>query len=104
MLHMADDLEKWDYPVVLMGDMNAYPDSGAIHAFLNDPEVELTNQTPYFRASYHGYGTVDAPQIDYIFTCGFQSVSEPVAWGMTPYGKYLSDHNALCAYLETIEK
>ena len=104
MAHMADDLEKWDYPVVLMGDMNAYPDSGAIHTFLNDPEVELINQTPDFPSSYHGYGTVDAPQIDYVFTRGFKSAAEPVAWGMTPYGKYLSDHNALCTYLETIEK
>ena len=104
MAHMADDLERWDYPAALMGDMNAYPDSGAIHAFLNDPEVELINQTPDFHASYHGFGKVDAPQIDYIFTRGFKSVADPVAWGMTPYDKYLSDHNALCTYLETIEK
>ena len=101
MAHMADDLEKWDYPAALMGDMNAYPDSGAVHAFLNDPEVALTNQTPGFHASYHGFGTVDAPQIDYILTRGMKAVSAPVAWGMTETGKYLSDHNALCAYLET---
>ena len=104
MNHMADDLEKWDYPVALMGDMNAYPDSGAISAFLNDPEVELINQTPDFRASYHGFGQVDDPQIDYIFTRGFKPAADPVAWGMTPYGKYLSDHNALCTYLDPLEK
>lgn len=101
---MADDLELRDYPAVLTGDMNAYPDSGAISAYLNDPEVSLTNQTPSFPSSYHGYGTVVSPQIDYIFSTGFEATAEPVAWGMTEYGKYLSDHNALCAFLKTTEK
>lgn len=104
MNRMADDLELRDYPAMLMGDMNAFPDSGAITAFLTDREVSLTNQTPSFPSSYHGYGTVEQPQIDYIFTTGFETAAEPVAWGMTEYGKYLSDHNALCAYLKPIEK
>lgn len=102
--HMADDLERWDYPAALTGDMNAHPDSNAVRTFLTDEEVRLENQTPDFPASYHGYGTANEPQIDYIFTTGFNATQPPVAWGMTRYGKYLSDHNALCAYLETIEK
>lgn len=104
MRHMADDLERFDYPVILTGDMNAYPDSQPIASFLNDEEVALINQTPCFPSSYHAYGTKEAPQIDYIFTKGFRAVAEPVAWGQTEYGKFLSDHNALCAYLELIEK
>ncbi len=102
--HMADDLERWDYPAALMGDMNAFPDSGAISAFLNDEEVKLVNQTPDFPSSYHGFGTTEQPQIDYIFTTGFEAAEAPTAWGKTPYGKYLSDHNALCAHLEVTEK
>lgn len=101
---MADDLEKWDYPAAVMGDMNAEPDSGTIRAFLTDEEVPLVNQTPNFHGSYHGFGTVDSPQIDYIFTRGFTAVAEPVAWDKTLYGKHLSDHNALCTYLEPTEK
>lgn len=104
MRHIREDLQKQPLPVTLTGDMNAYPDSGAIQTFLTDDTVHLTNQTPDFPSSYHGYGTVTAPQIDYIFTEGFTAAAEPEAWGMTEYGKYLSDHNALCAYIESTEK
>ncbi len=97
---MAEDLEKWDYPAALMGDMNAEPDSGAIRTFLNDEKVPLVNQTPDFPSSYHGFGTVEQPQIDYIFTRGFKTVQEPAAWNKQVYGKFLSDHNPLCIFVE----
>ena len=30
---------------------------------------------------------------------GFEAEREPVAWNDKPFGKYLSDHEALCAFL-----
>jgi endonuclease/exonuclease/phosphatase family metal-dependent hydrolase len=97
---MAEDFEKWDYPAAVMGDMNAYPHSAAICAFLSDEKVPLVNQTPHFPSSYHGFGTVEAPQIDYIFTRGFKATEMPVAWDKKIDGKFLSDHNPLCVFVE----
>lgn len=102
--HMARDLERHPLPLVLTGDMNAAPDSAPIAALLTDATVHLTNQTPGFAASYHDYGQrPDEPQIDYVFTQGFEAVGKPEAWGRTSFGKYLSDHNALCAYIEVAQ-
>ena len=100
---MREDLARYDLPVILSGDMNAAPDSGAIAAFLTDPEIRLTNQTPDFPASWHDYGRqMDEPQIDYIFTRGFAAEKAPVAWTDRPFGKFLSDHTPLCAYLKLL--
>ena len=81
--------------------MNAAPDSEPITVFLSDENVPLVNQTPSFPASWHDYGKrPDEPQIDYIFTRGFKATAEPAAWDDRPFGKYLSDHEALCAFLK----
>lgn len=99
--HMARDIMRHNYPLVLTGDMNAAPDSAPIYEFLNDKIIHLTNQTPDFIASYHAYGAeMDNAQIDYVFTQGFSSVEAPLKWDKAPCGKFLSDHNALCAYIE----
>lgn len=101
MRHIAADLKRHDLPVIVTGDMNAFPDSEPIAAFLTDKTVPLVNQTPSFPASWHAYGErMDEPQIDYIFTRGFKATAEPTAWDDKPFGKYLSDHEALCAFLK----
>lgn len=101
MRRIAEDLKRRDCPVIISGDMNAAPDSQAIQTFLTDAEVPLVNQTPDFPASWHDYGKrMDEPQIDYIFTRGFEAIKQPAAWDERPYGKFLSDHNALCAFLK----
>ena len=103
--HMRRDLAVWPAPVLLMGDMNDYPDSPAIAVFMNDKDHPLINQTPNFPASWHAYGErMDAGQIDFILSEGFDAEKEPVAWSELSYGKYLSDHNALCAYLTMKER
>ena len=56
MEHMKRDLMRFDLPVILMGDMNAAPDSTPIKVFLTHPEVRLTCQTPDFPASWHDFG------------------------------------------------
>ena len=93
---IAEDQALWPAPLLLTGDMNAFPDSPAIALF----EASLKNETPGFTASYHGFGTCpEHEQIDYIFSRGFAASQPPVAWSEQSFGKYLSDHNALCAFL-----
>ncbi len=105
MRRIAEDMKHRSAPFVVTGDMNADPDSPAIDVFKNNPWYPLVNETPHFPASYHGFGRCpDAPQIDYIFSHGFTAVKPPEAWSDQAFGKYLSDHNALCAYLEMTEK
>ena len=95
--HIEADQAEWPAPLVLTGDMNAFPDSPPIALF----EKTLKNETPGFVASYHGFGTCpEHEQIDYIFSRGFEATQPPVAWNELSFGKHLSDHNALCAFLE----
>lgn len=95
--HVAEDLGHRNAPLLLTGDMNDYPDSPAIALF----EKAFTNETPGFTGSYHGFGTCpEHEQIDYIFSRGFTAIQPPVAWNELAFGKHLSDHNALCAFLD----
>ncbi len=99
--HIDADLARWPAPLVVTGDMNAEPDSPAVALF----EQSLVNETPGFVASYHGFGACpEHPQIDYIFSRGFTAARPPVAWSELSFGNHLSDHNALCAFLEMNEK
>ena len=101
MARLKELLARRPAPLFLTGDMNDYPDSAALKAFTEDEGLSLTDQTPGFKASYHGWGKCpDAGQIDYILTSGLRAVKPPVAWTERPYGKYLSDHNALGAFLD----
>ena len=87
----------WPAPVILTGDMNDGPASDCIAVFRSS----LTDQTPGFKATWHGWGThPDADQIDFIFTRGMKAAGAPVAWSEKPYGKFLSDHDALEATLD----
>ncbi|MBR3502632.1 MAG: endonuclease/exonuclease/phosphatase family protein [Clostridia bacterium] len=97
---IAENDARWPAPLVLTGDMNAAPDSPAIALF----EKALKNETPCFTASYHGFGACpEHEQIDYIFSRGFTAARPPVAWSELSFGKHLSDHNALCAFLDMTE-
>ncbi len=104
MKHMAKDLSEFDLPVLLSGDMNAVPSSQPIATFLTDEKVALINQTPDCPESFHGFGKYPGrEQIDYIFSKGFEAEKAPDVWHKS-FGKYLSDHNALCAYLDIIKE
>ena len=88
-------------PIVLTGDMNDAPDSAALRVFTEDKDLPLTDQTPGFTASYHGWGHCpEHYQIDFVLTHGLRAIGAPVAWDEKPYGKFLSDHNALGALLD----
>ena len=105
MRHINGELDRCPAPLILTGDMNDDPESAPIAVFTGDSLHPLRCETPDFPASFHDFGAApEEPQIDYIFSIGFRAVQPPVAWSEKPYGKYLSDHNALCAFLEMTEK
>ena len=100
--YMKAELKKWDDPLVLMGDFNAYPTEACISTLLDDEELGLTDQTTNIEHSYHGFGKVKQPRIDYIMTRGFEKAAETVAWTEEAYGVYLSDHYPLMAELNPL--
>lgn len=85
------DNALYPFPVILCGDFNAYPDSLAMATVRND-EFGLTEFTEGIGTTWHAWGTVQEPQIDYIFAKGFEKTSDVVLWKDELNGVYLSDH------------
>lgn len=84
-----------DAPVVLVGDLNAEPDS---------PEMQLLasrmhNLTDGIGITFHNYGGSGACSIDYIYLRGPIEGTAPVKWDECRDGLYLSDHYPVCAEL-----
>ena len=77
-----------DAPVVLVGDMNAYPDS---------PEMELLRTqfrdlTVGIGITFHNFGRDNQGTIDYIYLRGAIEGAAPRKWDECREGVYLSDH------------
>ena len=84
-----------DAPIVLVGDMNAEPDS---------PEMELIasrmeNLTKGIGITYHGFMGPNQCCIDYIFLSGAISGSDVRKWMDSRDGVFLSDHFPVSAEL-----
>lgn len=84
-----------DAPIVLVGDMNAEPDS---------PEMELIasrmeNLTKGIGITYHGFMGPNQCCIDYIFLSGAISGSDVRKWTDSRDGVFLSDHFPVSAEL-----
>ncbi len=82
-----------DYPVVILGDFNALPDSDAI-GIMNACEAlsELTGNIP---TTFHDFGKKTEPdKIDYIYVSHSLAdrAGEAVDWKEEENGIYLSDH------------
>ncbi len=82
-----------DYPVVILGDFNALPDSEAIRV-MNRCEIlsELTGNIP---TTFHDYGKKTEPdKIDYMYVSHSLAdrAGEAVDWKEEENGIYLSDH------------
>lgn len=88
-------------PAVIVGDMNAEPDSPEMAALGSSP---YRNVTGGIGVTYHGFGRSDEPcSIDYILTRGF--VCESVEkWTDERDGVYLSDHYPVCAVLRPADE
>ena len=84
--------EEYPLPTVLLGDLNAAPNSATIRVIKESPLalIELTDKIP---VTFHDYGTMEA-KIDYIFGTPDLAASASVvgAWRDEHNGVYLSDH------------
>ena len=100
MRYMRAILADRPYPLLLMGDFNAYPDEPCVRALLADKELRLTDQTDGIGTTYHGYGTVEIPRIDYIMSRDFDRIQPTALWTEADCGVYLSDHYPVAARLQ----
>ena len=83
---------KKPLPAIVTGDFNAFPDEACLGELLS---AGLTDTTGGIENSYHGYGTVTQPRIDYILTKGFTQKAPAFAWKVLRDGVYFSDHDAI---------
>ena len=94
-------LDKYPQPLVLMGDMNATPDSPEIATLTNAMRSRgARDVTAHLGGTFHGFGRI-APEkrikIDYIFANGECSVCSMVPDDAENQGLYYSDHFAIVA-------
>lgn len=84
--------EEYPLPTVLLGDLNAAPDSAPIE-LIKESLLALTELTDKIPVTFHDYGVVEH-KIDYIFTTPdlATTVSAVGAWRDEHEGVYLSDH------------
>ena len=97
--YIRDQLSNRPWPLLLTGDLNAFPDEACVRELLADRQLGLTDQTEGIEISYHGYGTVQKPRIDYIFSRSFDRVTPTCLWTQVSEGVYLSDHYPVEAQL-----
>lgn len=90
------------YPMILTGDMNVYPDDPCLtelRGLMDDARqtASVTDHGP----TYHGWGTVSGPPIDYVFYNGFSSCDKFEVIRQ-PYGSapFVSDHYPVMATLK----
>ena len=100
--YMLGVLADRPYPLLLMGDFNAFPDEACIEALIGNEMLQLTEQTAGIAHTYHGYGTVEQPRIDYILSRDFDRVLPVKVWVDEANGVYLSDHYPVQAQLRPL--
>ncbi len=98
---MDKDDERIAVPHLLLGDLNATPDSETIR-FINECESrKFTELTSEIGGSYHGYGQCFI-KIDYVFASGEIKGLGSKLWDECHDGVYLSDHYPVCAEFKLI--
>ena len=90
---------KAEYPLFLMGDFNATPDSNAVR--MCSEYRDISDLTGHIENTRHDFGTAKI-KIDYIFVSDVlkDSVTRTVVWDDVIEGIYLSDHYPICTELE----
>ena len=84
---------------VILGDMNAQPDSLVISECKNSP-LDLSEVTEKIKTTFHGFG-LKSSKIDYVFASrGLALRAEPKIWDDSHEGIYLSDHYPIEADFE----
>ena len=93
--HLQESRFFPDAPVVLVGDMNAEPESEEMQLLCGT----FRNLTEGIGITYHSFGGSSTATIDYIFLRGAIEGSRPVKWDECRNGVYLSDHYPVSAEL-----
>ena len=103
MARVTEDQQKFRFPVFIVGDFNARPDSETIR-FCNEyesfPIVELTADCG---GTFHGFGTRDPHvHIDYIYADSATARRPHTIerWTDEEDGIYLSDHFPICLHID----
>jgi len=103
---IRDRVAAVDVPVILTGDFNAAPDSGAYHVLvgeggMTDTWLAAPRRTPLY-ATWHGYHplTPGGTRIDWMLTRGKVTVTAAGINTYTDKGEYPSDHLPIQAELK----
>lgn len=91
--HLEELNKKADFPVIIMGDFNAEPESETIRKCNNYCDGILKDVTESISCTFHDYGKTSA-KIDYIYMSKqlAGNVYETGIWDDVKDGVYLSDH------------
>lgn len=96
---MEDDTDRILTPCILMGDLNAEPDSLELSPIGEYRSLGLRDVSAHVGSTFHNFGLDEPIKIDYIFvTDPFQAVSA-CRWHEERDGVYLSDHDPVCVEL-----
>lgn len=87
------------YPMILVGDLNAKPDSKEIQLLSSDPDLKMVDVTSHISGSFHQWGKLTDWKIDYIFT-NLPCVESYKVEDIPVNGVYISDHNPVVAVLQ----
>lgn len=100
---IKEDNAKYDFPLFLLGDFNATPESEAVMSCKNFKDVELVDTTKDTGHTFHRFGNKEKfAKIDYIFADKNTAakVKSVDVWNDEIDGIYLSDHYPLCITVE----
>ena len=97
-------LDAYKQPLILMGDMNAHPDTPEIGILTQAMQARgAKDVTAHLGGTFHNFGrhTPDKQsKIDYIFTSGTCTVCNVVPDDVKGEGLFYSDHFAIMAEIE----
>lgn len=102
LIRMAEDRTIEKYPVILMGDFNAEPDSEELSE-LKTSKVPLVDTAKDLGITYHEYGNEKAfVKIDYLLISDELGYEKSYLWKDCENGVYLSDHYPVCAEVDLV--
>lgn len=100
---VKQDNERMPFPLFILGDFNATPDSETLQYCYNYEPVELVDHTTHIPTTFHRFGTLGRDsKIDYIFTdkATAPKVKSVEVWDQVINGIYLSDHYPVAMTVE----
>ncbi len=97
-------ISECEYPVILTGDFNAYPEDKEIRMYSENPACALVDCTANIKGSFHAYRDISEEEmgkIDYIFTNIPGAEANGILHEDIPEdGTFMSDHRPLSSYIE----